>query len=783
MKTRTQLITLFTLLLFGFPASAQDSLNIVQLGHLPYTDVISEVRGAQHNGREYAFVGVVNGLSIVDVQDPTNPTEVFFEPGPQSIWRDPFYHNGHLYCVQEANGNGLLIVNMNPLPGSNLLTTTLYTGSLFSFSSAHNLFVDTANDKLYIFDSNSIDGAIILDISDPMNPVELGVWNDFTIHDGFVRGDTLWAACLGAGAFVVDVSLPSNPVVLANWNTPNMFTHNIWPSDNNAFSFTTDEVSSGFIAAYDMSDLDNVVETDKVQHPLSDGVLPHNTHFFNDYLVSSHYKDGVTIHDVSDPSNIILTGYFDTSPLTGGGSDGNWGAWPYLASGNLLVSDIQEGLFVFGPTYKRAARIEGTVTELGTGNLLNDVQVEILTTGNEQNTNLFGNYATGLEQAGSYNVQFLKGGYLPQIANNVTLLSGQTTVVDMQLVPDISFVMQGIVTDASTGNPIANAQVRLENNLFDILLTTNAQGVYSDTAFFGGQYNITVAIWGHIGQCISVTPSVQNPNLPNVVLQPGYYDDFSHNLGWTIEGDATTGIWVRDLPIGTEFNGTPANPSSDSNGDCGGFAFVTGNLAGAVNIEDVDAGMTTLLSPSMNLTATDQAVLQFDYWFFNQGGNSRPNDQLLVKIDNGTDLITIASLPVTNNMWTNYSIAIQDFVTLTDNMKLRLEIEDAAPGHLVEGGIDRFSMSNVSTGLTETETALLVSIFPNPNNSNFVYVVIKQEFREATVQLRDVMGKIISDAVKLTSKQSKISIPKEAGIYLIETEVDGNRNTQRLVIQ
>ena len=111
----------------------------------------------------------------------------------------------------------MLIVDMSPLPTTAPLPTTLYTGSTFEFESAHNMFIDVENDKAYIFGTDNIDGAIILDISNPMSPVELGVWNDFYIHDGFVRGDTLWAACLEDGVFVVDVSNPSTPAVLANW--------------------------------------------------------------------------------------------------------------------------------------------------------------------------------------------------------------------------------------------------------------------------------------------------------------------------------------------------------------------------------------------------------------------------------------------------------------------------------------------------------------------------------------------------------------------------------------
>ncbi len=768
-------------LLFSTASHSQNALNVTELGHLSYAQSLSEVRGAQHNGHEYALVGVQNGFSIVDVQDPADPVEVFFEPGPNSIWRDPFYHNGHAYCVTEGGG-GLLIVDMSPLPGSTTLSTTLFTGSTFPMSSAHNMFIDTDNDRAYIFGSDQVDGVIILDISSPMAPFELGIWNDHYIHDGFVRGDTLWAACLSEGAFVVDVSVPSSPVILANWDTPSEFAHNIWPSDDNAYCYTTDEVNSGFVTAYDMANLQNVVEVDRDNHPLSSGVIPHNSHFLNDFVVTAHYTDGLIIHDVADPSNMVMTGYFDSSPMSGGGFNGAWGAWPYLPSGNILVADIQEGLFVLGPTYKQAARLEGTVTELGTGIPLNDVQIEILTTGLEENSDIFGDYATGMEAAGTYSVMFQKGGYLGQTTSGVVLTNGQTTVLDVELVPEISFVMQGTVTETGTGNPIEGATVQVINEFFDIELTTDENGQYVDSTFFGGQYEVSVGSWGYVGQCLTVTVDLQNQSFPAIELMPGYHDDFSLDLGWSVIGDASTGIWVRGLPNGTEYNGTPANPDQDADGDCGGYAFVTGNAAGAVHVDDVDDGMTVLLSPTMDLSGMTHAIMQFHYWFFNQGGDGNPNDELLVRIDNGAGLSTIASLPVTNDIWTEYSVALQDHTILTSDMQLRLEIQDAAPGHLVEGGIDLFLITNATTVEESGETPTVL-IFPNPNSSGILHVEIGQQFSEGHAVFRDALGRQLSGKRQLRAGLNTIASPRTAGVYLIETIVDGRRNMQQLLVQ
>ncbi|HQO87809.1 MAG TPA: hypothetical protein PKX84_09170, partial [Bacteroidia bacterium] len=78
----------FTLLLaasFASTVNAQN-FNISLLGTLPYpNDDLSNIGGwVSPSGEEYALVGSESGLSIVDVSNPANPTEVILVPGPQS---------------------------------------------------------------------------------------------------------------------------------------------------------------------------------------------------------------------------------------------------------------------------------------------------------------------------------------------------------------------------------------------------------------------------------------------------------------------------------------------------------------------------------------------------------------------------------------------------------------------------------------------------------------------------------------------------------------------------
>ncbi len=778
MKNFNLVIAISILLLTNLISVGQTSLNTAQIGHLSYNQSLSEVRGALHNNREYALVGVNNGFSIVDVTNAASPTEIFFEAGPNSIWRDPFYHNGYAYCVTEGGG-GMLIVDMSPLPGSTSLTTTLYTGSQFNISSAHNMFIESATERAYLFGTNDVDGVIILDISNPMSPVEIGIWNDYYIHDGFVRGDTLWAGCLADGAFVVDVSNAGSPVILANWDTPSEFAHNIWPSDDNAYSYTTDEVNSGFVAAYDMSNLQNVVESDKVRHPLSEGVIPHNTHFLNDYIITSHYRDGLTIHDVSDPSNIILTGYFDSSPLSGSGFNGSWGAWPYLPSGNLLIADIEEGLFVISATYKRGARLEGTVTEFGTSNPLNDVLITVVGAGLVDNSNLFGDYATGTEAAGTYSVTFEKGGYISQTIAGVELVNGQIEILDVELVPDVAFNLSGMVTEEGTGNPISGATVQFVNPFFNIEATSNGAGNYSENEFYAGQYEVTVAAWGYVGEC-SLMDITSGGTPPNFELQVGYHDDFTLDLGWTVTGNASAGEWERDVPIETTFDNSISNPGTDSNGDCGDQAFITGNAGGGAGSDDVDDGVTILRSPVMDLTSYNNPTVQFDYWFFNGGGSSGVNDEFIVKVDNGTNVVTLASLPQTSNVWTPYSNTLASQISISTTMQLVVEVADTDPGHLVEGGLDKFRIAE-ATSIDEETANSEVFIYPNPAKG-MVSINVTSETTKGIVKFYDVTGKLIYENNSLVRGVNQVVIPTLPGVYVCEVFVNNERHIQRLLV-
>lgn len=432
--------TLFTLLLcvgIGSLGIAQNGTNVKQAGKFTYPSELSDVWGyVDEQGNEYALVGLKDGFSVLDVTNPSTITSLYYKSGPFSTWRDVKVWDDHAYITTEAFA-GLLIVDLTPLPQSNNLTDTVFFGDQFPFQRAHNIFIDEQG-FAYIFGANQGEGgAIILDLNgNPKVPVEVGIVDDFYMHDGMVRNDTLWGSAIYEGLQVMyDVSDKSNPVIISSFDTPGRFAHNCWPSDDGDYVFTTDEIANGAIGAYDVSDFDNPIKVDDYDIPALLDPIPHNTFFKDNYLFTAFYSEGLHILDVTHPKGMVEVGRFDTSPLYDQGFNGAWGCYPYLPSGNILIADIQEGLYVLTPEINRASYLQGEVRDIVTNNPIEDVLVRV-GVGRQFTTKRFGEYSAGTWREGGFKITFEKSGYITKEVVNVNLVNGQITTLDVFLTPD-----------------------------------------------------------------------------------------------------------------------------------------------------------------------------------------------------------------------------------------------------------------------------------------------------------------------------------------------------------
>jgi choice-of-anchor B domain-containing protein len=712
---RILLIILAFYPILGFTQVNLDSVSHVNFQVLHDT-YLNDVWGyVDETGIEYALVGARKGTSVVSLATPENPVEVFWEPGMESIWRDLKTWQNHAYITTEAE-NGLLILDLSPLPGSNAIVANYYNGPVGSeWSSAHNLYIDSSG-YAYIFGANRGNGGvIILDVhTDPANPAEIGTFDNWYVHDGYVRNDTMFLAHISDGFLsMVDVTDRTNPILLGTKTTPSNFTHNIWPTNDGNVAFTTDEVSGGYLGSYDVSDPLNIIELDRIQSSPGQGVIPHNVHVDGNFLITSYYSDGVTVHDITHPNNMILVGQYDTYPAQTTSYDGCWGAYPFLPSGLILGADITEGLFILNPNYVQAAYLEGLITDAASLNPLPGVKVTI--NGHDQSDYSIsnGDYATGILAGGSYSVTYSKVGYFSQTIS-VSLVNSVVTIQDVQLIPIPPFNVTVNVVEFGTGAPISNAQILLAVPLIDHLGNTNGIGQEDFVLFYQENYFITVGKWGYFTKCFDQVLD-QNTGQITVILEKGYQDEFTFDFGWTTSGTAVTGSWERGKPNGSS---SGSAPSIDSDLDCGVNCFVTGNdMAQHPDSDDVDGGFTLLTSPTMDLTSYSDPHLFYRRWFYCEHG-APPNDTLKVAVSNGFTTVVLDEIGAFGPQfyqWVPRSFRLSDYLTITNSMQVLYLVSDFDPDvNITEAGVDYFLVTNTDVLDIAEENKDDFQVFPNP---------------------------------------------------------------------
>lgn len=789
-------ILLLVLVLINLKSFSQ---NLQLQANLSYgtTDLANIGGYVDSLGNEYALVGTLFGLDIVDVTIPANPIIKFTITGPTSEWREVKTYRKYAYVTCEDGNSGLTVIDLSHLPDTIYTKQYLGDGDINNqISTIHALHCDTAKGFLYLYGSNIGSGnSLFINLSDPWNPVYAGSYSFPTggsaayVHDGYVLNDTMYESHIYSGFFaVVDVRDKMNPVLLATQTTPTNFVHNTWLSDDHKTLFTTDENSGSFLTAFDISDLANIKELSRFQTAPGSGAIVHNTHILNDYAVTSWYKEGVVIVDQARPRNPIEVARYDTYPTgSGNGFNGCWGVYPFLPSGTIVASDIDNGLFVFTPTYIRGCYLEGTVSDSVSLSLLSGAQIELLSASIIKTSDVAGEYRTGTAVAGSYNIRVSKPGYFTKTISNVQLTNGVLTSLNILLAPLETFAFSGTVTDSIFELPISNATVILEGNGLYYTATSNVNGLFYFPGVVPDQYTISVGKWGFHTMCTLVN-LVPGNSLSTVLLQ-GYYDDFTFDFGWTVNGTSQN-AWERADPIGTYDNSSnELNPENDVTSDCGSFCFVTDNGTGPFNTHDVDNGNTILNSPIFDATIYIDPSINYYRRFIDVLGFSQPNDTMVIRLSNGiTSVIveTINPIDGQNGDWVAFSYPIASLITPTANMQLSIEVADYNPGNIVEGAFDQFEITgqliNKINQISEKNATL--NVYPNPfNNEVIIHYKLDSYNTSSVISVKDILGKtIFTEKLIQLSGQLKMGKNLSPGIYLIVLE-NGQSTTFKKVIK
>jgi choice-of-anchor B domain-containing protein len=356
--------------------------------------------------REYAILGLSNGVAFVDVTSPTAPVYLGNLPGHtvDSLWRGVKVYRDHLFVVSEAANHGMQVFDLRQLRTAaappKVFTETAYYDN---FTSAHTINVNEETGFLYVAGSRpnasrtpNVDtcpgatatrggGLHIVDARDPAHPAFAGCVNEdgythetqcvvYRGPDAQHRGREVCFSSNEDTLTIVDVSNKSAPLQLSRTTYAGVgYTHQGWLTPDQKRFLLNDELDEqhsnpqnpGQSAiktqtfVWDVSDLDAPFVQKVYKGPTSS--IDHNLYVRGIFAFESNYRSGVRVLDARQAAagDLSEVAFFDVYPANDQSLfNGTWSNYPFFASGTVIASGIEQGLFVLRPQVGLPVRID-----------------------------------------------------------------------------------------------------------------------------------------------------------------------------------------------------------------------------------------------------------------------------------------------------------------------------------------------------------------------------------------------------------------------------------------
>ena len=324
------------------------------------------------NGREYAIAAMTNSTAFVDITDPINPVylgRMDSQNGGTNFWRDVKIYNDHAFIVADNVGShGMQVFDLTRLRGVTTPQTFTEDAVYSGVTSCHNIVINESNGVAYLVDCKNVGrGVHFVDISDPKNPTTIGNYNNEGItHDAQVvtyngpdsdyTGKEILIGSNETKVVILDVTDKSNVIKISDLVYPQLgYTHQGWFTEDQSYFILGDEADEQNFGintrtlVFDFTDLDNPSLSSTYTGPST--AIDHNGYVKGNLFFMANYRAGLRILDITNidaaTNSMTEVGFFDTFPSNNGtGFNGAWSVYPYFPSGNIVINDIESGLFI-----------------------------------------------------------------------------------------------------------------------------------------------------------------------------------------------------------------------------------------------------------------------------------------------------------------------------------------------------------------------------------------------------------------------------------------------------
>ena len=367
----------------GMAGNTYPCSNVDLLAYMPRSTIgggksTSDIWGwtDPQTGKEYALVGRSTGTAFVDISDPTHPLYLGDLPTEtvESSWREIKTYGNYAFIVSEAPFHGMQVFDLTQLrtvtnPPVTFADTAHYDG----FSNCHNLVMNTSTGYAYGVGTNTCSGGLhMIDVHDPLNPASAGCFSaDGYTHDAECvtyagpdnryTGHELCFACNEDTLTIVDVTNKSIPVMLSRTGYSGWgYVHQGWLTGDQSHFVQDDEFDEtnyGHNTYTYVWDVSNLLAPVMLGHYTATTLAIDHNQFIRqfpsgEYTFQANYRAGLRVLRLDDLTQPLLheVAYFDIFPADdAAGFNGAWGNYPFFASGNVIVSGIEQGLYVLRP--------------------------------------------------------------------------------------------------------------------------------------------------------------------------------------------------------------------------------------------------------------------------------------------------------------------------------------------------------------------------------------------------------------------------------------------------
>jgi hypothetical protein len=190
----------------------------------------------------------------------------------------------------------------------------------------------------------------------------------------------------------------------------------------------------------------------------------------------------------------------------------------------------------------------------------------------------------------------------------------------------------------------------------------------------------------------------------------------------------------------------------------------------------------------MDLTTYGDAWIHYSRWFFNAGGSGNPNDTMFIRLTDGTTTVTLEKIyasSANNSSWVSKSYRVSNYLTPTSTMRLIVEVQDFAPGHLVEGAFDNFIVadSNAIAVNNIDNTDAAVRVYPNPFSGSTTVAYNFNTMNDVQMEIVDLTGRVVAtQALNASNGTVEVGDGLVDGVYIVRfTDESGILSQQRIV--